>query len=238
MAAWGYFEELNPRSLGVILKRAPVAYIPIGAYEWHGGALPFGTDTYRVRHVAAAVARKLGGVVLPSAWGTDIVRESQGRTWWGMETFVETPLPGNACMLSAATFRRVLDDMIQSCIHLGFHRVLLLTGHGAKNQIALMRQAAKRANRRGEIQAHYVDFWKIYHAGPDTEQHGGAAEIAEMLVLQPHLVDVRRFAATAVEQATGLDKRQLRLADPAFGRQLLSGQARDIIAEMKAVWGG
>ena len=69
---WGVFEELRPREFRSILERYPVAYVPFGAYEWHGEALPFATDTLCVQDTARGVARTLGGVVLSASDGAII----------------------------------------------------------------------------------------------------------------------------------------------------------------------
>lgn len=232
---WNYFENLNPASFRQIMKTAPIAYLPFGAYEWHGEALPLGTDTFRVRYVAAQVAKKMGGIVLPSVWGTDIERHRQGKTLWGMETFAGESLDANACMFSAATFKNVVRDMLRACAHMGFKSAVMMTGHAAVNHETILRQAAQTATRNKLLTALYIDFYSVYPADEANDQHGGAAEIAELLVLEPHRVHLRRFASDPRDRTTGLAKSQQKEISLAFGKKLLRAQIDGIIAKMEAL---
>jgi creatinine amidohydrolase len=230
---WDYFENLNPKAFREIIEKYPIAYLPFGAYEWHGEALPFGTDTFRVRHVAAEVARIMGGIVLPSVWGTDIERQRQGKTLWGMETFALEPLDGNACMLSSSTFKKVVQEMLLSCRHMGFKLAVLLTGHAAVNQETILREAVLDAQKKKLISALYENFYSIYHPSPENDQHGGAAEVAEILVLNPKLVKLKRFASDPRDQKTGLAKSQMKEASVSFGKKLLKEQVDGIVKKMR-----
>ena len=91
--AWANFEDLNPPRFRAIMKRTPVAFVPFAMHEWHGEALPFGTDMFRARYTMSAVARRVGGIVMPIPWGTCITRRVDGQTRWGMECHARMPLP-------------------------------------------------------------------------------------------------------------------------------------------------
>jgi len=46
-------------------KKCPIAYLPVGALEWHGSHLPFGTDCITVEHIAIRAAQTCGGIAFP-----------------------------------------------------------------------------------------------------------------------------------------------------------------------------
>ena len=47
------------------MAEAPVAWVPLGALEFHAQHLPFGTDGFTAQAVVERAARQVGGVVLP-----------------------------------------------------------------------------------------------------------------------------------------------------------------------------
>lgn len=232
---WGFFEELNPRKFRDIMRRRPIAYLPFGAYEWHGEALPFGTDTFRSRYVLAEVARKLGGVVLPPVWGTDLRRRKHGQTFWGMELFADADLDGNACMFRHSTFRRVVQDMLQSCEHLGFRLAVLYTSHAAREQIGVLASCAGQSEAGNSLRVHNIDIWSVYHAPEGCGGHGGPGEAAETRITSPDLVELDRFAADSRDQTTGLQPERVKLATEAVGRKMLDGQITGIIEQLKPI---
>jgi len=84
-------------------NRLPMVFIPIGPLEWHGPHLPVGTDGLHAHAVAVDVARRVGGVVLPTYFiGSETVRpsdqEAQGLKalgFTGSERIVGMDFPGN-----------------------------------------------------------------------------------------------------------------------------------------------
>jgi creatinine amidohydrolase len=59
------FYYMIPDQLIERREETPIAYLPVGALEWHGSHLPFGTDCMTVEHMAIHAARRVGGVVFP-----------------------------------------------------------------------------------------------------------------------------------------------------------------------------
>jgi len=65
MASEVRFYYIVPSQVVRRRQRCPIAYLPVGALEWHGSHLPFGTDAMTDEHIAVAAAKKAGGVVFP-----------------------------------------------------------------------------------------------------------------------------------------------------------------------------
>lgn len=58
-------DRMRPADVHAAMSRAPVAWVPMGALEFHAPHLPIGTDSLTATHVAVRAAEELGGVVLP-----------------------------------------------------------------------------------------------------------------------------------------------------------------------------
>ena len=70
-------EYLRPGEIMAEKERFSVVYLPIGPLEWHGPAMPYGTDPLAAQEVARAAARITGGVVMPTLFvGTERERPS------------------------------------------------------------------------------------------------------------------------------------------------------------------
>ena len=140
-------------------EACPVAYLPVGALEWHGSHLPFGTDCMTVEHMAIGAARKAGGVVFPPVvYGDCRYRLADHRPEWNpafrraMEldegvatTFVYgttqskgyrksrkkafVPLPMGYEEQTAVFVRHVAYVMLEIATY-GFRGIVLLPGHG------------------------------------------------------------------------------------------------------------
>ncbi len=59
------FIRMVPKEIVRRRRACSVAYLPVGALEWHGKHLPFGTDCISVENISERAARKIGGVAFP-----------------------------------------------------------------------------------------------------------------------------------------------------------------------------
>jgi creatinine amidohydrolase len=60
------FELQLPWMFRVSMAKRPVAFIPLGTYEWHGEHLPVGLDALTAHGICLRAATADGGVVLPA----------------------------------------------------------------------------------------------------------------------------------------------------------------------------
>jgi creatinine amidohydrolase len=63
-------DRLRPAGIGAAMARAPIAWIPLGALEYHGDHLPNGTDGITGQGLLERAALLAGGVVLPWSYLT------------------------------------------------------------------------------------------------------------------------------------------------------------------------
>ena len=93
------FAEMRPEQIRSLRERNPTAYLPVGGLEWHGPALPFGTDALIPYGLAQAVADQNGGVVFPPLLYGDprhLLQECrvEWRAEYGREMGLPAALPG------------------------------------------------------------------------------------------------------------------------------------------------
>jgi len=69
-------QHMLPHQLHKALKKLPLIFIPLAPLEWHGLHLAIGTDFVNAEHVAQELAKRIGGVVLPTlCMGTERERD-------------------------------------------------------------------------------------------------------------------------------------------------------------------
>ncbi len=168
----------------------PVALIPVGSIEQHGPHLPLGTDCLGALGICKAVAERAKCVV------------------------AQTILPGysphhmafkGTITLREETLVAVLYDTIESLVHHGIRKIMLINAHGGNAQIVAY--AARMASRRYGATV----LVPQQPPAPDTKAalkdlvirhdvHSGKGETGFALTLFPELVEMERvkgFKATA-----------------------------------------
>ena len=66
------FDRMVPAEIVARRNACNLVYLPVGAIEWHGAHMPFGTDYFTVTHLAEEAARRFGGVVFPPLYYGDV----------------------------------------------------------------------------------------------------------------------------------------------------------------------
>lgn len=235
-------ERLRPAGLEAALDGAPIAWIPLGAIEFHAPHLPFGTDGFTGHGVLERAARTVGGVVLPWSY---LTIGTLHFPW----TFRYDPELVAASVL--ATIRQAAD--------FGARLAVVHTGHAPLDLVHLLKRtcAAAEAEIGGGFRAYgltYLELNAALGAGLGTDwpvavDHGSILETSWMLALEPDLVDLAalpadpaattvgiygpdpRGAASAERGRQPLDAAAALLADRA--RALLDGEPFDPLADLR-----
>ena len=116
------FEESGPEQVAALIERSPVAYVPLGALEWHGEHGPLGLDGIKAHHICERAAQRTGGVVFPTIF-------------WG--AFDTMPFPFTF-HFERAHLKSVLHPLLTQLSVWGFQVIVLLTGHYPPTHIRLM----------------------------------------------------------------------------------------------------
>ena len=211
-------EYLRPDEIAAEKERCSLVYLPVAPLEWHGPAMPFGTDPLMAQALAREAALRTGGVVMPTVFfGTERERPSyileakgfedpEHLYIWGMD------VPSNNVKsyyaredIFAVTIREYLRLLVQQ----RYKMIVIVNGHGAMGQRATLdRLAIEYSNETdSRVLYHMVD---INGEGfqPDFG-HGTLIETALMRYLHDEHVDLSQLPPRDV----GLKYTQWGIAD-------------------------
>lgn len=186
--------DLTSPEVRDLIARSPVAVIPVGSIEQHGPHLPNGTDTFAAELVAADVAERLDGLLVPfGPYGVTPIHAGHAGT----------------VNLRRSTFEALLTDICTELIDQGVRRFVYINWHEGNNA-SLDAVATELQDRHPGVfllTAHACYVAKRIYA-PDGGEltHGGGIEVLAVLAHDPELVHVDRAGdATRPERAVELD---------------------------------
>lgn len=177
------YEYLYPDTLDERIRQKPIAYVPIGLLEWHGGHLPLGTDGLKVHALACRLAVRTGGVVLPIVWATR---------------------PGFSGFTGTLTYthelvKRLLTETFNELAKIGIRLIVAVPGHGGAVQQATLRETFQAyAAAPGNPRIQVVEDGQAARALGLRGDHGGPWETSMLQGVCPKLVDMSRFEGRQV----------------------------------------
>ena len=178
-------DRLHPAEIEAALGRAPVAWIPLGALEFHAPHLPNGTDGITGEAVLVSAARRLGGIVLP----------------WSYLTIGTLALPwsfGFDPGLVAEALRQTLRQLPA----FGVRQAVIHTGHGPLDLNHLIKRVCREVEAEGiglrAMGLCYLELNAALGTGlgtdwPVTVDHGSTMETSWVAALDPEMVHMERL---------------------------------------------
>ena len=177
------WQEMLRHELLAALKQRPVVIVPVGSVEQHGPHCPPDVDIsipYHLAIMAADAINEFPVLVAPPV--------TYGFTHYNMGEV-------GTITLALETFISVLCDVSRSIWANGFHRLILLNGHGG-NQQPTWAAAVKLAEE--DVWPLALTYWNMASdelvAWSDADEgsigHGGEWETSLQLHLRPNLVDM------------------------------------------------
>ncbi len=184
------FELLRPGEIVAERERCPIVYVPIGPLEWHSLHLPMGTDPLNATIVAHEVAKRVGGVVLPTFyWGTERERPPEAARDLGFKEtdyvvgmdFPANLIPSLYCREEylALLVRELLDRLVR----LQYQLIVIVNGHGALNQVQTLERLAKEFTANSPAKVLLQMAWAT---GGTFELGSGHADVGETSVMMAH----------------------------------------------------
>jgi creatinine amidohydrolase len=189
--------EMDWVSYRTHVQAGGIVILPVGALEQHGHHLPLGVDALIATHVAARVARQVGGVLAPTiSYGY----RSQPRTGGGSQ------FPGTTG-LDGSTLTTLIRDVVRELATDGATKLAVVDGH-YENEMFLtdgIELALRELRRDGVEDAHVVKLryfedlsletiellWPDGYPGMALE-HAALMETSMVMHLAPHLVRLER----------------------------------------------
>ncbi len=193
---------LRPAQISEELQRQPVAYLPLGPLEWHGPHLPFGVDALNAENAALLAAEQTGGLVFPTQyWGTERERKPEMLDWLGLDPhsyvvgmdFPANSLPSLYCAEEALAL--LVREQLRLVARLGFRLVVLVTGHGATNQIEVLERLAVEISATSPMRVVCVLPFVTNAQGIMEVGHASRIETAVMMALHPETVRIENLPA-------------------------------------------
>jgi creatinine amidohydrolase len=216
-------ERMRPAEVDAALERASVAWLPLGALEYHGPHLPIGTDGFTAHGLLVRAAERIGGVVLPWSYLT-----------LGTLRFART------LRFEPGLVERALRDTLEQLAADGVRVLIVHTGHAPLDLIHLIKRvcAGVEASRPG-VRAYglcYLELNAALGVGLGTDwpvavDHASTMETSWLQALEPELVDLGALPEApdaAITAVYGPNPRAT--ADPVRGAAQLDAAA-DLLAE-------
>ena len=179
--------HMNYDEVAEAISQGRLVIVPTGATESHGPHMPCDTDTHQVEYMALAVARRIGGVVVPAV------------PYAVSKTFEHFP---GTVSLSIPTYQQMLYEIGAALIKQGFTNILLLNGNrpnGTSNDAVARRLIDDMDDHDITITA--VSYWEpgaaavhaLRNSGVGGMGHGGEFETSFQLATRPELVKMERL---------------------------------------------
>jgi creatinine amidohydrolase len=191
-----YLPHMTWPEVDDLLSRTDMVIIPVPALEQHGPQLPIGTDYYSGEELAKLIAQKTNVLVAPVLL--------PGISPYHME------FPGTIT-LSEDTVQRVYFEAVQSLIHHGFRRFMILTSHAGNRNVS--RLIIDRINQETPgIAVELNDAAGPFFKSPKRQEvkkfdrHAGVGETSEGLYLFPSLVQLSKGGPNQVTLPDHLEK--------------------------------
>lgn len=169
------------------------AILAVGATEYHGDHLPYGTDTIVARRLAEEIAKRINGLLLlpPIPYGMSL-------------HYAKFPI---AITLTSETLTKVLKDVFASLLKHGIRKLLIINGHDGN--IAPIEVATREFKvEHPEMNLCVLETWwitaeELLPKGTfevwDGLGHAGEGETSIMLAMNPELVDMKHAKGVVPE---------------------------------------
>lgn len=143
-------EYLRPGEIMAEKERCSIVYLPIGPLEWHGPAMPYGTDPLMAQELARAAARITGGVVMPTLFvGTERERPAYILEAKGFEDpgqyVIGMDVPNNSMKSFYARedmFAIIVREHLRLLVQQEYKLIVIVNGHGAWGQKGTLERLA------------------------------------------------------------------------------------------------
>ena len=190
------WERMFPDELEGAFAERPAAYLAYGLCEPHGPQNTLGLDALKAHAIACRVARSVGGIVAPPDYWH--IHELGGYATWAHRSVGEVPRSWLTAVPPWVHFKNVCYH-IRAMDAIGFHAVVMITGHygpnwqDLKTMLSLIQPyVGARLYGLPDFEANQPGFANDGKSGGD---HAGRVETSLLWALEPDCVDVSRIPA-------------------------------------------
>lgn len=151
------------------------AFLPIGATEYHGPSLPYGTDTVTAETLAEAFARDLGGALVLPSLSYGVSHHHLAWPW--------------TLSLRPDTLALVVRDIAESLLHHGLRKLVIVSAHDGNPPAANV--AARILSQEHSMAVAIFSGWQgkarrlLAGVRDIDEDHAGQSEMSLVLYAAP-----------------------------------------------------
>ena len=172
------YKAMFPDEFLVALDKNPLAYLPLGAMEFHGGHNVLGLDSIKAKKICQLAAERTGGVVLPVL--------SLGYDLFPNLDVSKHPNKKYDCYgIDPDLYKQVLEQYFEDVFETGFKKLFVLAGHYPNKEIA------EKAARKYPYKQMWVKTEADLVEG-ETGDHAGKWETSLMMAMFHEYVDLNR----------------------------------------------
>lgn len=224
------YEESLPHEMEAEIARAPIAYVPWGAHEYHGPHNPVGLDGIKAQFLAEELCDETGGVLFPTVYCGHTTLGALGFPW-GIE-------------FGGDTITALARDYLKELPGMGFKLIVFVLGHWGLRHGEIVRREVREFNdRQHSAHAWAVQENEVIEEFGFTEDHGGAGETSLIMARLPGKVDLSRLpeyhefsiekdGMFGVDPRTGASARRGREAAEVYVREA-SARVRQLLSTME-----
>ncbi len=168
-----------------------VAVLPLGATEPHNLHLPYGMDLFE--------GDVIGEKVCEAAWQRGAKVMLLPTIPYGTQTNQrEFPFAMN---LNPSTLHAVVADLVETLVHQGIFKIVLLNSHGGNEPKAILRELYGRSPAKLFLCNWYQAFQDVYRdIFEEPDDHAGEMETSLALAYWPELVARRPDGTLAADE--------------------------------------
>ena len=172
------YKAMFPDEFSVALDKNPLAYLPLGAMEFHGWHNVLGLDSIKAKKICQLAAERTGGIVLPVlSIGYDLFPDADSENH---------PNKKYDCYhIDPELYVQVLEQYFKDIFKIGFKKLFVLTGHYPNKDIA--QGVAKGFNDKKIWVKTEADLIK-----GESGDHAGKWETSLMMAMFPEYVDINK----------------------------------------------
>lgn len=193
-----HFELLTPDQLKQEIRDSGIVFLPVGSMEWHGPHMGMGMDTCNAYTASLETAKRTGGIVFPPFYtGTETRRSPETLKklgFCGNEKIIGMDFPANSLKSMywpPKLFEQIMRCQIEMLCQMGFRKIIIMNGHGADEQLRILKQLAEEFSARYQIRA--ISIMILFEDCGYGIGHAGLAETAIMAYLHPEAVDLSQL---------------------------------------------
>ena len=182
--AWGLYEQLLPAEIERIFARAPVAYLPWGALEYHGQHAAVGLDGLKAHGLCIELAKVAGGLVFPPVYvAANTIKEVKDLTH-----------RRHSLNFREDTLRILAREHLEQLADERFRVVFLLAGHVGQPHYDILKAEAAAFNA-AQTGTRVIATSETDLVSPDVVRvnHAALGEVSFLMSLYPQCVDLSRL---------------------------------------------